>query len=124
MEKIEGVPLSAYWASMPLDKKSIIVRKLASYQKSWMSHTFKQYGSLYYAEDVPASLKQLAFSYDDENSIEIIDKRFAVGPTVNRQVVDYGRAQVDFYRGPCMFEYIPLCCIKNKMADLVRREHN
>lgn len=89
---------------MSFDKKTEIVKTLAGYEEAWMSYTFKQYGSLYYAEDVPASLTQPEFSYYDENSAEIKDKRFAVGPTVHRQTVDYGRAQVDFYRGPCMSE--------------------
>jgi hypothetical protein len=53
MEKIEGVPLSAHWTSMPLDKKTAIVKTLASYQRAWMSYTFKQYGSLYYANASP-----------------------------------------------------------------------
>ncbi|KAL3419984.1 hypothetical protein PVAG01_08483 [Phlyctema vagabunda] len=100
MEKVEGVPLSTHWTSMPFDKKTEIVKRLAGYQEAWMSYTFKQYGSLYYAKDVPASSAQPEFSYYDKNSAEIKDKRFAVGPMVHRQTVDYGRAEVDFYRGP------------------------
>ncbi|KAF4629416.1 hypothetical protein G7Y89_g8732 [Cudoniella acicularis] len=100
MERVEGVSLSTRWASMPLDKKTVIVKTLARYQKSWMSKTFKQYGSLYYVDDVPVSPGQPTFSYQDKDGVEVQDKRFAVGPTVHRQTVDYGRAQVDFYRGP------------------------
>jgi hypothetical protein len=102
MEKIEGVPLSTYWTSMPLDKKTAIMKTLTTYQRSWMSHTFKQYGSLYYAKDIPPLPGQLVFSYQNEDSTEIEDKRFTIGPTVHRQTVDYGRAQVEFDRGPCM----------------------
>jgi hypothetical protein len=100
MEKIEGVPLSTYWKSMPLNKKTVIVKTLVSYQRAWMSYTFKQYGSLYYAKDVPTSPGQPVFFYQDGNSTEIQDERFTVGPTVHRQTVDYGRAQVEFDRGP------------------------
>ncbi|EPE31723.1 Protein kinase-like (PK-like) [Glarea lozoyensis ATCC 20868] len=104
MEKIEGKPLSVYWKSMPIDEKTTIVRTLARYQQAWMSHTFKQYGSLYYSNDVPTSPGQPTFSYlkriNESSSLEIQDKRFAVGPTVCRQTIDYGRAGVNFYRTP------------------------
>lgn len=115
MEKIEGVPLRVNWDAMAFDKKVVVVRTLAKYQKAWMAHTFNQYGSLYYAGDAPASLGQPTFSYCDENSVETQDKRFVIGPTVHRHTIDFGRAQVDFYRGPCMFEHLPLYWIKNKL---------
>jgi len=66
-----------------------------------MLTAFKQYGSLYYALDIPKRPDQLAFSYIDKDGAEIEDQRFTIGPTVHRQSIDYGRVQVDFDRGPC-----------------------
>lgn len=101
MERLTGVLLSSVWTTLPIDKKTEIIKTLAAYQEAWMSTAFKQYGSLYYAQDVPKRPDQPTFSYIDKDGAEIEDQRFAIGPTVHRQSIDYGRAQVDFDRGPC-----------------------
>jgi hypothetical protein len=106
MERLAGVQLSAVWTSLPFDKKTELVKGLAMYQKDWMSCTFKQYGSLYYAQDIPQRPDQPVFSYVNNDGIEIEDQRFAIRPTVHRQSIDYGRAQVDFDRGPCMSKVV------------------
>ena len=101
MEKVKGVQLSSVWRTLPFDKKAEIIKTLARYQSIWMSNTLKQYGSLYYAQDIPNRQDQPVFSYVNKDGSEIEDDRFAIGPTVHRQSIDYGRAQVDFDRGPC-----------------------
>jgi len=103
MEKLNGVQLSSVWRTLPLDKKTEIIKTLALYQKSWMSTTLKQYGSLYYAQDIPRKPDQPEFSYITKDGSEIEDQRFTIGPTVHRQSIDFGRANVDFDRGrgPC-----------------------
>lgn len=65
-----------------------------------MSTAFEQYGSLDYAQDTPKQPDQLAFSYINQDCVEVEDQRFTIGPTVHRQSIDYGRMQVDFDRGP------------------------
>jgi len=101
MERLTGVQLSSVWTTLPIDKKTEIIKTLAAYQEAWMSAAFKQYGSLYYAQDIPKRPDQPAFSYIDKDGAEIEDQRFMIGPTVHRQSIDYGRAEVDFNRGPC-----------------------
>jgi hypothetical protein len=106
MEMLTGVQLSSVWTTLPIDKKTEIIKTLATYQKAWMSTTFKQYRSLYYAQDSPKRPDHLAFSYIDKDGAEIEDQRFTVGLTVHRQSIDYGRMQVDFDRGPCKLNFI------------------
>lgn len=100
MEMLTGVQLSSVRTTLPIDKKTEIIKTLATYQKAWMSTAFKQYGSLYYAQDIPKRPDQLAFSYIDKDGAKIEDQLFTIGPTVHRQSIDYGRVQVDFDRGP------------------------
>jgi hypothetical protein len=52
MDKVEGVPLSQVWDMMTLPQKLQILLALTRLQKQWLSVTFSQYGSLYYAKDV------------------------------------------------------------------------
>lgn len=100
MEKINGVLLSSIWLSMSVEKKTKILKKLSSYQQVWMSFSFKKYGSLYYISDIPMQPNQSPSCYYDKDNVEVKDSRFAVGPSVHRQTVDYGRTGIDFYRGP------------------------
>jgi hypothetical protein len=106
MERLTGVQLSSVWKALPMDKQAQVLKTLAAYQKAWISTSFKQYGSLYYAQDVPQQPGQPNFSYLNQDGGETEDQRFAIGPTVHRQSIDYGRAQVNFDRGPCKSNFV------------------
>lgn len=101
MEKVVGMSLSSVWNSLPIDKKTVIFKQISSYQQAWASIKFQQYGSLYYAADVSTQVERSPICYRDKDHREVQDDRFAVGPNVSRNTVDFGRAQVNFYRGPC-----------------------
>ncbi|KAH6683961.1 phosphotransferase enzyme family protein [Halenospora varia] len=100
MEKVVGLSLSSVWNSLPIDKKAVIFKQISSYQQAWASIKFQQYGSLYYVADVPTQAERSPICYRDKDDIEVQDSRFAVGPSVSRPTVDFGRAQINFYRGP------------------------
>ena len=101
MEMVTGVQVSFVWETFSFKQKGEFVKSLASCFKSWMAVAFNQYGSLYYAEDLSRRQNQPAFSYIDQNGVDIKDRRFAIGPTSQRYSIDYGRALVNFDRGPC-----------------------
>ena len=111
MERLTSVQLSSVWTTLPIDKKTEIIKALAAYQEAWISAAFKQYGSLYYAQEIPKLPDQPAFSYIEKDGTEIDgteieDQRFTIGPTVHRQSIDYGKAQVDFVQSPCRLNII------------------
>ena len=106
MKSLTSVQLCSVWTTLPIDKKTEIIKTFAAYQEAWISTTLKQYGRLYYAQDILNRPDQRAFLYFDTDGVEIKDQRFTIGPTVHRQSIDYGRAQVDFDRGPCMSNII------------------
>ncbi|KAH6678552.1 hypothetical protein B0J14DRAFT_625117 [Halenospora varia] len=67
--------------------------------KAWTSISFGAYGGLYYAKDLaaPATNEPL---YTDANGIDVIDPKFAIGPSTGRELIDNGRSDVEFDRGP------------------------
>ena len=99
MEKVSGVPLDTVWAGMVIEDRFTIVKAIARYQKAWISCTFKQFGSLYYIEDLDGPTQSLL--YTDCDGVESNEPRFAVGPSTGRNFSDDGRSMVEFDRGPC-----------------------
>ena len=99
MEKLPGVPLDTVWAGMEVKDRLTIVKAIARYEKAWMSCTFKQFGSLYYSEDLDGPTQSLL--HTDCDGVESKEPRFAVGPSTGRNFNDNGRSMVEFDRGPC-----------------------
>ena len=101
MEKLPGIQLSVVWADMEIEARLTIAKAIARYQKAWMSISFNQFGSLYFAEDLDRSTQSL--SYTNHQDITVTEPRFAVGPSTARGFNDDGRSNVEFDRGPCKF---------------------
>lgn len=99
MEKLSGVRLGINWAGVKVEDRFTVVKAIARYQKAWMSISFKQFGSLYFAQDLDRPTQQLV--YTDSNGVTTTDSRFAVGPSTGREFSDDGRATIEFDRGPC-----------------------
>ncbi|KAL4985075.1 kinase-like domain-containing protein [Aspergillus falconensis] len=97
MEKVAGVQLSKVWPTMDIKERFELVKTISGYQKSWMSKSFTQYGSLYYSSDMKYSdgcdLVKGSMSIPEHH-------RFAVGPSTGREFLDDGRIALDFDRGP------------------------
>jgi hypothetical protein len=71
MEKLTGVLLASVWKTLQFDKNGEIIRSVARYQDTWMSTTLKQYGTIYYAEDLSKRPDQTLCSYVDKDGTEM-----------------------------------------------------
>lgn len=102
MGKVPGVQLREVWRDMKPADKLEILRSVSRYQTAWLSTTFTQIGSLYYAEDV---VKQSSedYLYTDGNGHQVRAPRFAIGPATGRDWFDAGRSSIQYDRGPCEF---------------------
>ncbi|RHZ57500.1 uncharacterized protein CDV56_108101 [Aspergillus thermomutatus] len=98
MENVRGVQLSQIWDRLNVEVKLEVLKKVALYQDSWAQTRFSQYGSLYYKQDLAHSAPSV--QYTDTNGQDVVDDRFAVGPSMSRQNTDDGRAELHFDRGP------------------------
>ena len=101
MEKLPGIELEHAWPTMNTEERLAIVKSIFNYHKSWTSISFKKYGSLYYAKDLDAGLENDDL-YMGTDGIVVKDSKFAIGPSTGRELIDNGRAAVEFDRGPCI----------------------
>lgn len=100
MEKVQGIELERVWPSMKTEDRLDIVQEIAKYQNHWTSVSFKKYGGLYYSENImPSSDNEIL--YTDADGADVRNPRFSIGPSTGRELIDNGRASVDFDRGPC-----------------------
>lgn len=100
MEKVPGIELERVWPGMNIKDRLALVKTIAGFQKAWTSVSFKKFGSLYYAKDLDKSTGDEPL-YVDTNGIDVIDQKFAIGPSTGRESIDDGRATINFDRGPC-----------------------
>ncbi|KAE8350734.1 hypothetical protein BDV28DRAFT_33292 [Aspergillus coremiiformis] len=98
MESVRGVQLSKLWNQLDVELKFKVLKKVTSYQETWLRTCFSQYGSLYYKQDLAYSAPSV--KYTNTNGTTIVDDRFAIGPSMSRQNNDDGRVEMDFDRGP------------------------
>ncbi|MCJ1334838.1 hypothetical protein MMC09_000103 [Bachmanniomyces sp. S44760] len=52
MQKAPGVQLEHVWKGMDIEDRLKVVKQIVRYQRKWTSTSFKEFGSLYFAEDV------------------------------------------------------------------------
>lgn len=100
MEKLAGVELEHFWPKMGIRDRLEVVKSIADYQHSWSSFSFKQFGSLYFSEDVEDKAASF-LEYVDGTGKLVVDERFVIGPCCGREFFDDGRAEIDFDIGPC-----------------------
>ncbi|KAF2463766.1 uncharacterized protein BDR25DRAFT_244807 [Lindgomyces ingoldianus] len=99
MEKVQGIELERVWPGMSIKDKLTVVKAIAGFQKAWTSVSFKKFGGLYYAKDLDKSTEHKPL-YVDANGVDIVDEKFAVGPSTGRESIDNRRATIKFDRGP------------------------
>ncbi|WPG97274.1 Hypothetical protein R9X50_00004800 [Acrodontium crateriforme] len=97
MEKVAGVALESVFANMKIEDRFEVTKAISSYQRTWASTSFENYGSLYYTRDLPQG-EPLRFT--DQNRVRKEDASFSVGPSTARDWNDQGRSSVSFDRGP------------------------
>lgn len=101
MQKAPGIQLEDVWTGMGLKERVKVVEQILRYQQKWKSISFKQFGSLYFAQDVRKQNSQAPL-YLDEHGTGIENQKYAVGPSTGREYYDAGRASIHYDRGPCM----------------------
>ncbi|KAI4764822.1 hypothetical protein E4T51_02233 [Aureobasidium sp. EXF-12344] len=99
MEKMDGVELEHFLPKMKIQDRLEVVKALAGYQRSWASVSSEQFGSLYFSDDIDASVSQM-LTYVDQEGRKVNDPRFVVGPSTGREMFDDGRASIKLHRGP------------------------
>lgn len=107
MEKLPGIELERAWPTMKTEDRLAVVQEIADYQKAWTSVSFKKYGGLYYSKDLVSSLENEPL-YTDADGVDVKDPRFSIGPSTGRELIDNGRARVEFDRGPCKSPSLPI----------------
>ena len=100
MEKAPGVQLDSLWDKLDAEARLKVIKRIAKYQADWTATCFTQFGSLYYKTDLPSSP---SLEYTDKEGKQIIDDRFAIGPSTSRQNTDDGRKDIEFERGPPLY---------------------
>jgi hypothetical protein len=122
MQNIPGIQLAEVWPTLELPKRFEVVKKLAKFQKTFLSATFTSTGALYYSDDLqdPRSLECI---FTDEHNYKMRDARFSIGPCTGREFTDYYRTLVKRDRGPCkpacrqMLGYYCLRCLGSSAED-------
>ncbi|KAL9103362.1 MAG: hypothetical protein Q9163_001574 [Psora crenata] len=99
MEKAPGIQLDDVWQKMGFKERWAVTQTVAHHQSLWTSIRFQKLGSLYYAQDLDKQNLDNPL-YIDLDGNEIVDMKFAVGPSNGREFVDDGRANINFDRGP------------------------
>ena len=87
---------------MGIEDRFTIIKAIAQYQKAWMSVSFENFGSLYYAADLGGQLVDGPL-YTDHQGVQIVNPKFAISPSTGREIFDDGRAAIKFNRGPCKY---------------------
>jgi hypothetical protein len=100
MEKVPGVQLSQVWKSMKVADKMQLRLNLALHQEAWLSISFREFGGLYYSQDVVGGAPE-RYLYNNQKGDETHDPRFSIGPMTGRDWSDCGRAELKCDRGPC-----------------------
>ena len=101
MEKVVGIELEEVWPAMNIQDRFSLVKAIAGFQKAWASVSFKKFGGLYYAKDLEKSIGTEQPLYVDGDGTEIVDEKFAIGPSTGREWIYNGRATIELDRGPC-----------------------
>ncbi|PKY03940.1 phosphotransferase enzyme family protein [Aspergillus campestris IBT 28561] len=126
MEKVMGVPLESIWPKMDIKERFELVKTISGYQKSWMSASFPQYGSLYYSSDLVNCDECTLFEAGVDRS-RVTAPGFSIGPSTGREFLDDGRIALEFDRGPwnsvedykSAIGYREIACVQN-MSELPR----
>lgn len=81
MPYVKGVKMSEQWRPLHAEDHSDVLEPIAAFAALIAATKFNKYGSLYFAEDVPAHLR--VDPYDDETDPEL-KGRWAIGPSTEK----------------------------------------
>lgn len=120
MEEAAGTKLDDIWDELPLENKIAIMKDLVSIESKLLSVSFSRYrlpvyhrnrsgadtrlsyGNLYYSSEVipGAAVAEVVSDASPEVKIEV-NKRFSIGPVVERDFWSKEGSIMDIDRGPC-----------------------
>ncbi|KIJ60544.1 hypothetical protein HYDPIDRAFT_98464, partial [Hydnomerulius pinastri MD-312] len=99
MEKASGCLLSDVWSGLPRGERGMFAKTLGECKRRLLELEFTHYGSLYYKNDVPPSLRAptllQGISPNDE-----LNSEFCIGPIARRDFWEAERETMDIDRGP------------------------
>ncbi|KAL0954812.1 hypothetical protein HGRIS_003757 [Hohenbuehelia grisea] len=100
MERVDGVELGRVWDTLEPATKDGVIREWVAIEKSLTRPIFSGYGSIYYRQDIDSRISRELLTGTT------CEKRFVIGPTVERTVWDAERRDMDIDRGACKFNPI------------------
>ncbi|KAH7930175.1 hypothetical protein BV22DRAFT_1028686 [Leucogyrophana mollusca] len=114
MEKASGCLLSDVWGNLPRAERGVFAKTLGECERRLLELKFTHYGSLYYKDDIPASLRAptLLEGISPDHELNSI---FCIGPIARRDFWEAERGSMSIDRGPW-------CTAEDYMTAVARRE--
>ncbi|KAF2851214.1 hypothetical protein T440DRAFT_395295 [Plenodomus tracheiphilus IPT5] len=101
MEAAIGTQLSDIWEVLELSSKLKIVQDIVAIEQKFLSLSFTRYGNLYFSSDAfPGCEKAKIIGDLPLSTKQEIERRFVIGPVVDRDFWHRDRASMDISRGP------------------------
>ncbi|KAI0657040.1 hypothetical protein C8Q70DRAFT_920569, partial [Cubamyces menziesii] len=99
-EFVPGVQLFSRWPFIQGDDAGIAIAGMIEMETCLLSEPFSQYGSLYFAEDLPEELRNRPLYAPDSALRDALSTKYKIGPTVDREWWRGGYGRVAANRGP------------------------
>ncbi|KAL3491047.1 phosphotransferase enzyme family protein [Aspergillus germanicus] len=102
MEKQTGVVLTDVGDTPKGKQKVQILEQVIEMERLLASTKFSKFGPLYYKDDIGLSKDSdsSASLYIDSTGTKVCCETFTIGPNNHRSFFDFGRGELDTYRGP------------------------
>ncbi|TVY81629.1 Altered inheritance of mitochondria protein, partial [Lachnellula suecica] len=115
MEEAPGTQLGDVWDSKTISDKTAIVKGLAEIEKKLLSVSFTRYGNIYFASDAFPGCEAAKVVGDISAHLKgVVEKRFSIGPVVDRDFWNGKRASMAIDRGPWDSPQCYLTAIANR----------
>ncbi|CZS93857.1 probable FMP29 Found in Mitochondrial Proteome [Rhynchosporium graminicola] len=120
MEEAPGTQLGGVWDSISISDKTAIGEGLVEIEKKLLSVSFTRYGNLYFASDAFPGCEAAQVVGDISAQLKgDVEKRFTIGPVVDRDFWNGKRASMAIDRGPWDSPECYLKAIANREIALI-----
>ncbi|KAF2433867.1 phosphotransferase family protein [Tothia fuscella] len=103
MEEAKGTQLSEVWEYMDVKDQLVIITELVTIDQKFLSASLNRHGALYYKKDSFPGCETAQVTASIMDSLRAdVEKRFVIGPTVEREFWEKQRADMAIDRGPSM----------------------
>ncbi|KAJ5353503.1 hypothetical protein N7541_006067 [Penicillium brevicompactum] len=101
MEEASGSELGLVWDQLSPDKKLSIMREIVTIESKMLAVSFSHFGGIYFASDeVESAVPALLTSEASPELKSQVNKKFSIGPTVDRGFWKKERSSMQISRGP------------------------